>query len=84
MKTGEWKNRFCPALWFSGFFGLGAVMHLLRLLFGFSVVIAGREIPFIASGAAVLVFGMLSIGLLILSLKRPCESGKEGHSSCCK
>ena len=70
------KVKFCPAMWFSGFFGLGALGHLVRLITGFSVVIAGREIPLAFSKVAVLVFGILSIGLLILSLKKPCGSGK--------
>ena len=78
------KVKFCPAMWFSGFFGLGAVAHFVRLMTGFSVVIAGREIPFAASGIAVLVFGILSVGLLIVSLKRPCETKREGASACCK
>jgi hypothetical protein len=78
------KARFCPALWFSGFFGLGAVVHVVRLITGFSVVIGGREIPLEFSGVAVIVFGILSVGLLILSLKRPCETKKEGASVCCK
>ena len=78
------KAKFCPALWFSGFFGLGAVVHLVRLITGFSVVIAGRAVPVSFSGAAVLVFGALSIGLLVLSLKRPCEAGKTKSPDCCK
>ena len=61
-------------MWFSGFFALGVVVHIVRLIAGFSVVIAGREIPLAASGIAVLVFGILSAGLLILRLKRPCEN----------
>ena len=78
------KTKFCPALWFSGFFGLGAVLHLIRLITGFSVVIAGHEIPVSFSGVAVAVFGALSVGLLVLSLKRPCETGKSKSSGCCK
>ncbi len=78
------KAKFCPALWFSGFFGLGVLVHLVRLIMGFSVVIAGHEIPLSFSAVAALVFGILSAGLLILSLKRPCEVGKVGGSSCCK
>ncbi|MBI3313560.1 MAG: hypothetical protein HYZ83_04950 [Candidatus Omnitrophica bacterium] len=78
------KSKFCPAMWFSGFFGLGAVMHLIRLLGGFSVVIAGREIPLGLSGVAVLVFGILSVGLLLISLKKPCEMKKDSGSACCK
>ena len=78
------KAKFCPAMWFSGFFGLGALAHFVRLIAGFSLVVAGREIPLAASGIAVLVFGILSAGLLILSLKRPCETKKDGASFCCK
>ena len=78
------KAKLCPAVWLSGFFGLGAVVHLIRLLTGFSVVIAGREIPVSFSGVAVAIFGTLSIGLLVLSLKRPCEADKGSSSSCCK
>ena len=80
---GKAKAEFCPAMWFSGFFGLGALVHLARLIAGFSVVIAGREIPLAVSGIIALVFGILSVGLLIVSLKRPCETKKEG-ASCCK
>ena len=78
------KNKFCPALWFSGFFGLGAVAHLIRLIAGFSVVIAGREIPVSLSGVVVVVFGGLSVGLLFLSLRRPCETDTSKSSGCCK
>lgn len=78
------KVKFCPAMWFSGFFGLGAVMHLVRLVTGFSVVIAGREIPLAVSAVAVCVFGFLSVGLWVLSLKRPCEMKNAGGATCCK
>lgn len=78
------KVKFCPAMWFSGFFGLGAFVHLVRLTMHFSVVIAGHEIPLSFSAVAASVFGVLSIGLLIVSLKRPCESGKGGLAVCCK
>ncbi len=78
------KAKFCPAMWFSGFFGLGAVVHLVRLITGFSVVIGGREIPRAFSGAAVLVLGGLSAGLTILSLKRPCGTKKDESSTCCR
>ncbi len=82
MKTG--KTKFCPALWFSGFFGLGAIAHLVRAVTGFSLVVAGREIPVSFSAAIALVFGALSAALLILSVKRPCEGEKDKGSSCCK
>lgn len=77
------KPKFCPAIWFSGFFALGAIMHLIRLLLGFSVVIAGREIPLTVSAAMVVIFGILSIGLAMMGLKKPCED-KNGPNPCCK
>lgn len=70
------KSRFCPAMWFSGFFGLGALIHLVRFIAGFSLVVGGREIPLSVSGTLALVLGILSLALLIVSLKRPCEAGK--------
>lgn len=78
------KTKFCPAMWFSGFFGLGTLVHLVRLITGFSLVIADHPISRSFSGVAAFVFGILSGVLLIVSLKRPCESGKTGTSSCCK
>ncbi len=78
------KTKFCPAMWLSGFFGLGAIVHLVRAAMGFSVVIAGREIPVTVSAVVAGVLGALSIGLLVVSLKRPCESGKTDGSVCCK
>lgn len=78
------KAKFCPAIWLSGFFGLGALMHLIRLLAGFSVVIAGKEIPYAFSGAALLILGALSAGLLVLGLKRPCGTDKDASSTCCR
>ena len=74
------KTKFCPALWLSGFFALGAIVHLVRLLFRASLVVAGYEVPFGLSTVLVLVLGGLSIGLAILSLKRPCDQKK----TCCE
>ena len=71
-------------MWLSGFFALGAIVHLARFFAGFSLVVAGREIPLTVSGVVALAFGVLSAGLLILSLKRPCETKKEGAAGCCK
>jgi len=65
----------CLAVWFSGFFGLGAVMHLVRLILQFPVTIGTFEVPLAASGVLVAVFGGLSVGLLILGCKKSC-SGK--------
>ena len=79
----EKEKRFCPALWFSGFFGLGAVVHLVRLVLRFSVVVNGFGIPLGVSAALAAVLGTLSIGLLILGIKKPCEH-KGSSGSCCK
>ena len=78
------KAKFCPAMWFSGFFGLGAIVHLVRLIAGFSLSVGGQEIPLAASGLVALICGVLSAGLLVVSLKRPCEGQKEGNPVCCK
>ncbi len=78
------ETKFCPAMWFSGFFGLGAMVHLIRFITRFSLAVGGREVPLSLSGLLALILGILSIGLLIVSLKRPCEMGKEGTSVCCK
>lgn len=78
------KMKFCPAMWFSGFFGFGALVHAIRFVTRFDIAVNGQEIPLSASGVLALVFGIFSIGLLILSLKKPCESGKENVSTCCK
>ncbi len=77
------KVKFCPALWLSGFFALGAVVHLVRLLFRASLVVGGYEVSFGLSTILVLVLGGLSIGAAILSLKRPCEHNKT-LNDCCK
>ncbi len=78
------KSKFCPAMWFSGFFGLGALVHLMRYLFGFGLIVNGHAISLRVSGIFALVAGILSVSLLIVSLKKPCETGKGGTSGCCK
>ena len=84
MTVEKMKTKFCPAMWFSGFFGLAALVHLVRFFVGFSIMIVGREVPLELSGLIALITGILSVGLLILSLKRPCDAGKEGNAVCCK
>ena len=63
---------FCPALWFSGFFGLGTLVHLVRLLFRVPVILGTWHVPLRFSALAVVVFGALSLGLLYAACKRPC------------
>lgn len=62
----------CPAIWFSGFFGLGTLIHLIRLVFGFPVMIGEWAVPLKASAILAAVFGGLSLGLLYLGRRRPC------------
>ncbi len=76
------KTKFCPAMWLSGFFGLGAFVQTIRFVARFSMAVNGHEIPLSASGLIAIGMGVLSIGLLILSLKRPCQAGK--GTGCCK
>lgn len=67
------KNKFCPAMWLSGFFGLAAIAHLVRLTAGFTLAINGWQVPKTVSALFVAVAGTLSVGLFTLSIKRPCE-----------
>lgn len=39
------KHPFCPAIWLSGFFGLAAVVPLVRLLFQFPVTLGNWRVP---------------------------------------
>ena len=52
------KDSGAAALWFSGFFGLGALVHLVRLIFRVQIVANGFEVPL------ALVFILLSLLLL--------------------
>ena len=69
MEKGD--HSVCPAVWFSGFFGLGTLVHLLRLLFQVPVNIGGWQVPLSVSGILVLVLGGLSAGLLYVGCRRP-------------
>ncbi len=68
----EHKTKICPAVWFSGFFGLGAVVHLVRLLFRFPLVVGTFDVPLKVSLILVILLGGLSIGLLYVGARRPC------------
>ena len=70
-KKGEAK--FCPAMWLSGFFALGALVHLARFLLRFGLVVAGHEIPVSMSGILGLSLAAVSIVFLVISLRKPCE-----------
>lgn len=80
MESG--KSKFCPAVWLSGFFALGAVVHLVRFLLRVSLVVAGHEIPLAASVVLVFVLGTLSVAFAVVGAKRPCDQGHD--TGCCK
>lgn len=78
----EEMRRFCPALWFSGFFGLAALAHLVRLALKVPVTVGTVSVPMSASVLVAAVAGALSVGLLVAALKRPCspDSKKKGRA----
>lgn len=67
---------FCPATWFSGFFGLGVVVHLVRLIFRVPVTLGTWAVPLGFSIGMVVLFGALSLGFLAVACKRPCCSAQ--------
>lgn len=72
------KSPLCPAIWLSGFFGLGTLVHLIRLIFQVPVVIGTWGVPLTLSAIAFVVFGALSAGLLYVGCKRPCCAAGAG------
>lgn len=66
------KPQVCLAVWCSGFFGLAAVVHLIRFVSKLPVVIGGVEIPMGASVVIALVSAALSAGLLVVACQKPC------------
>lgn len=59
-------------LWFSGFFGLGFVVHLLRLVFQVPLTVGDQIVPMSTSVFVAIVFGGLSAGLLYMGCKKSC------------
>ena len=51
-------------IWFSGVFGAGAIIHILRLLFQVPVTIGNYQMPMSLSMWVALIAGMLSLSLL--------------------
>ncbi len=62
----EENNGSFWVVWFSGFFGLGALVHLLRLVFQVPVTIGTFEIPLTVSLVVGAIFSILSIGLFLV------------------
>ena len=54
------KCKCCAAMWWSGFFALAAVAHVVRLIARAEVVVNGFTVPMSASIAVAVVAGILS------------------------
>ena len=70
-------KKFCFATWFSGFFGLGAIMHLVRSILKFPLVVNNYEVPISLSVTLAVVLGALSLILLYVGCKKSCCEKKE-------
>ena len=70
-------KKLCLATWFSGFFGLGALLHLVRSIVKFPLVVNNYDVPVSISMILALVLGALSLTLLYVSCKKPCCEKKE-------
>lgn len=68
----ESSGKFCPAIWFSGFFGLGAIVHMVRFILRFPLVVGTFEVPLSLSLALALGLGAVSLALLYVGVRRPC------------
>jgi hypothetical protein len=66
------KFKICPAIWFSGFFGLGALVHFVRFILRFPLVVGNFEVSLNSSLLIAVVLGALSAGLLYLGCHKPC------------
>ena len=66
------QTKICPAVWFSGFFALGALVHLMRVILRLSLIVGSFEVPYSLSLFIAIVLGALSIGLLYVGGYKPC------------
>jgi len=76
------EKKLCPAIWFSGFFGLGAVMHLARSILRFPLVVNNYEVPIVLSVTLAVVLGAISLALLYVGCRKPCCKKEEKEGSC--
>ena len=76
------NRSFCSALavWFSGFFGLGAIVHGTRLILRLPLVVGTFAVPLRLSAVAVVILSILSVGLLYLVCRRTCATTPEKGS----
>jgi len=65
-------GKCCVPIWFSGFFGLGAVMHLVRSILKFPLIVGGFEVPVKLSVILAVVLGVFSLTLLYVGCKPAC------------
>ncbi|MGH7197423.1 MAG: hypothetical protein ACREH5_01615 [Candidatus Omnitrophota bacterium] len=77
---GKSKNAYL-LIWFSGFFGLGALVHLVRSILQFPLAVGIFEVPVSLSVVLAIVLGGLSIGLLYLGCKPSCCQKDESSSA---
>lgn len=56
--------------WVSGFFGIFGLLHLMRLLVPFQLMIGGYEIPLKITVTAGIISLAISAGLLLLEVWR--------------
>ena len=70
-------KKFCLSTWFSGFFGLGALVHLVRSILKFPLVVNNYEVPISLSVTLAVVLGALSLILLYVGCKKACCEKKE-------
>ena len=76
MENGK---KFCLAIWFSGFFGLGALVHLVRSFLKFPLIVGDFEVPLALSVTLAVVLGALSLVLLYVGCKPSCR--RKGETS---
>ncbi len=66
------SGKGCAPIWFSGFFGLGAIMHLVRSVLKFPLVVNNFEVPLSLSLTLAVVLGALSLVLLYVGCRPAC------------
>lgn len=73
------KCRCCGFMWLSGIFALAAVVHLIRLVLGFSLQIGETVVPMNVSVVIAVVAGILSVVLCKMGCGNCGCSKKECH-----
>lgn len=71
------QGRTGAVMWFSGFFGLGAVVHFVRFVLQVPLRVGAFEVPLGTSAVVAVVLGVLSAGLFYCAVKPSCCSKQE-------